>query len=99
MSNSAAFAPFFQIHQLLGAAAVDGLTAEQWATPPAEGCNHPVWILAHIVGVRRSLARNLGHDIPHDDWETQADFGGELLPADSYPAPAALMTEYASLGK
>lgn len=97
MSAAAVLATHFAVNDLFGGSVTDAFTDEIWSEPVAEDVNHPAWVLCHLIEVRRSIARNLGADVPESD--SIAGFGSERLAADQYPAPAELVAEFASLGR
>lgn len=65
---------------------VDGFTPDDWATKLGEG-NSPHWILGHVASSRRHLARQLGAEIPEDEWEASFGAGVDATKLD----PAALL--------
>ncbi|MCA8962101.1 MAG: DinB family protein [Planctomycetes bacterium] len=97
MSDPTCFAPSFQIHNLFAAATTHGLTPAMWAERIQSKVNHPTWILAHLNGIRRGIARNLGATVTESD-APAPDFGDPCLAADQYPTPAALLSEFSELG-
>ena len=92
-------ASFFQMHNMFAQACISGYTPEIWAHQPEKGGNHPAWILTHITGVRRSIARNLGAEVAEDPWEKQVQFGSECLPADQYPELESISGEFLRHGQ
>ena len=98
-NQQSTLASFFPFHDALLRSAVDGMTPEQWTKRPTPTTNHPVWILTHLNGVRRQIARNLGADIEDAADATTASFGDDCLDASRYPAPDALTAEFVALGE
>ena len=97
MTLARAFLPSVTVHGMMAHAAFDDLTPEQWATRAHPDVNHPVWILAHLNGVRHALARCLGAALP-DLPEPAPDFGDSCLEAAAYPGPEELVWDFDSLG-
>lgn len=85
------------IHEAMLSAATADLTPEQWAHRHADRLNHPVWVVAHLVGVRRGILANLGGSPDGPDIHS-AGFGDDCRPAADYPAPAELVSEFVALG-
>ena len=88
-----------RFHEGVLAATTAGFAAADWAhVPSAKGGNTPHWILGHLAGTRRFLARQLGAAVPEEPWEALFAYGAGPAGTAGYPDPGALAADFAAIG-
>lgn len=89
----------FMFNNFLANGAFLDLTEDQWHKRPFDKLNHPLWIIAHLTGVRRDIVRNLGQCIERDEWEDKAAYKSECEDFQNYPEHNNLFNEFITLGE
>ena len=62
---------------------------DQWLTHPADGSNHFLWIVAHMLVARANIPRMMGQPWSAP-WEKLFVRGAQPVSNDQYPTPAEL---------
>jgi uncharacterized damage-inducible protein DinB len=86
----------FAFNLWYGRQLVADIADEQFAEQPAQGCNHPAWILGHLAAVADSGLQMAGQPLALPaDWHQLFDPGTIPSPERPlYPSKADLVTAY-----
>jgi uncharacterized damage-inducible protein DinB len=62
---------------------------DQWLTQPADGSNHLLWIVGHMLVARANVPKLMGEQWSAP-WEKLFVRGAKRVSADQYPSPAEM---------